>query len=102
MTLRNVIPALLACSLAACATSGADTAANTVRPASDTVRGAQATSAAGAKAIGAYGALGTSDDVRGRSSSSGASTLTGRASMAGSDSGTSADATTDDTAPPPR
>ena len=92
-----VVP--LALALAACAITGASTGTT-----SNPVAGSSAVSAAGSRAIGAYGATGTSDDVRGRSGSSGASTLTGRANLAGSDSGTRDDATdTDDTdTDPPR
>ena len=86
--------------LAACATTGASSTGTTSNP----VAGSNAVSAAGSRAIGAYGATGTSDDVRGRSGSSGASTLTGRANLAGSDLGTRDDATdTDDSdTDPPR
>lgn len=92
-----VVP--LALVLAACATTGASSTGTTSNP----VAGSTAVSA-GSRAIGAYGATGTSDDVRGRSGSSGASTLTGRANLAGSDSGTRDDATdADDTnTDPPR
>ncbi|GAB6197091.1 hypothetical protein [Lysobacter xanthus] len=99
MHLHPLAAALLACSLAACATTDGTAADGAPRPASDTVTGSAAASRAGAKAIGAYGATGTSDDLRGRSSSSGASVLTGRAGMAGTDSGTDDDAKKDD---PPR
>lgn len=85
--------------LAACASAGeaTDTGPQTT---SNPLRGASAVSQAGSKAIGAYGAVGTSDDVRGRTSGSGASVLTGRANQAGTDSGTSADSTAGDEPPP--
>jgi hypothetical protein len=99
MNAQRLLPvAMLSLSLAACATTG-DGSANAVTT-SNPVAGNAATSAAGAKAIGAYGAIGTSDDVRGRSGSSGASTLTGRANLGGSDSGTSDQS--NETKPPPR
>ena len=93
---RVFITLLAVAGLAACATDRTDPA----RPTSNPVAGAAATSTAGARAIGAYGATGTSDDVRGRTSSAGASTLTGRANLSGGDSGTASDANDDD-APPP-
>lgn len=88
--------------LAGCATTAGDTAANSGGTTSNSTAGAAAASNAGTRAIGAYGAIGTSDDVRGRSSSSSASQLTGRATMAGSDSGTRDDAQQDDDEPPRR
>lgn len=90
---------LSALALAGCASApmaGNDRAATT----SNLPAGAAAASNAGTRAVGAYGAIGTSDDVRGRSSSSGASQLAGRANMAGSDSGTD-DVVDDDDAEPP-
>lgn len=100
MNVQRLLPiATLALALSACATTG-DGSTNAVTT-SNPVAGNAATSAAGAKAIGAYGAIGTSDDVRGRSSSSGASTLTGRANLGGSDSGTS-DQSDETTPPTPR
>lgn len=96
------LPALLCLGLVACATTADTATESNVRPTSNSVTGAAAVSNAGSKAIGAYGALGTSDDVRGRSGSSSASVLTGRATMAGSDSGTRDDASDDKDAPPPR
>ena len=95
---RPLLLAVLPLALAACATTG-DGSANAVTT-SNPVAGNAATSTAGAKAVGAYGAIGTSDDVRGRSSSSGASVLTGRANLGGTDSGTSDQS--EETKPPPR
>lgn len=95
--------ALALSALAGCATATGDTAAaNSGGTTSNSTAGAAAASNAGTRAIGAYGAIGTSDDVRGRSSSSSASQLTGRATMAGSDSGTRDDANRDDDEPPRR
>lgn len=94
-----LLPALLA--VAACATTDGD-GPTAARVTSDPVTGAAAASNAGTRAVGAYGAIGTSDDVRGRSSSSGASQLSGRAALAGSDSGTVDTASDDDTDAPPR
>lgn len=88
--------ALALLALAGCATPGDEAVANSGGTTSNSVTGAAAASNAGTRAIGAYGAIGTSDDVRGRSSSSGASQLTGRATMAGSDSGTRSDDDDDD------
>jgi hypothetical protein len=100
--IRALASTLLALGLAACATTGSDTAGTSNAPA-----GAAAASASGATAIGAYGAVGTSDDVRGRTSSASASQLTGRATMAGNDAGTdtrsdadTGDATATDDEPP--
>ena len=95
---RFLVSAALSFALAACATTG-DGSTDAVTT-SNPVAGSAAVSAAGAKAVGAYGATGTSDDVRGRSTSSGASTLTGRANLGGSDSGTSDQS--DETKPPLR
>jgi hypothetical protein len=100
--MRSATPALLALALAACATTDDDVAPGRVGTTSNAPAGAAAASNAGTRAIGAYGAIGTSDDVRGRTTSSSASQLTGRATMAGSDSGTDDDAADDDDDPPRR
>lgn len=92
--------ALLTLAVGGCATTDDDVAASRVGTTSNAPAGAAAASTAGARAIGAYGAIGTSDDVRGRTSSSSASQLTGRATMAGSDSGTDDDAADEDDDPP--
>ena len=93
------LPALatlvLALASGGCATTAADTNAQAGGTTSNPPAGAAAASNAGSRAVGAYGAIGTSDDVRGRTSSSSASQLTGRATMAGSDSGTTQDADDD-------
>ena len=92
--------AFAALALAGCATTPADDVApGRVGTTSNAPAGAAAASAAGTRAVGAYGAISTSDDVRGRTSSSSASPLTGRAAMAGSDSGTRDDAPDDDEDP---
>ena len=97
--LRPALALLLATAVSACATDGTTRAPT----ASDPVTGHTTTTTAGAKAIAAYGALGTSDDVRGRSGSPGASVLTGRANLSGGDSGTPQDGSaTSDDPPPPR
>lgn len=98
---RAAVVSAVAATLAACASAGdpGDTGPQTT---SNPVRGASAVSQAGGKAIGAYGAIGTSDDVRGRTSGSGASVLTGRANQAGTDSGTRAETTSEPPPPPPR
>ena len=93
---RRLALLLAATALTACATTDRDPP----RPTSNPVAGAAAASSAGARAIGAYGAVGTSDDVRGRTSSSGSSVLTGRANLSGGDAGTQADTNDDDAAPP--
>ena len=101
--MRHAAPAitLLTLALAACATTIDDDTANSrVGTTSNAPAGAAAASNAGTRAVGAYGAVGTSDDVRGRTSSSSASQLTGRATMAGSDSGTDDDASDEDDDPP--
>ena len=84
---RLLLPALLT-ALAACATAP-DTTSNLTPPASNPMTGANARPDPSPLAVGAYSAIGTSDDVRGRSSGGGTSVLTGRANMAGADSGTS-------------
>lgn len=91
-----LVPLLSLALLAACATPRE--APQTGGTTSNAPAGAAAASTAGARAVGAYGAVGTSDDIRGRSSSSGTSQLTGRANHAGSDAGTDDDA--DDDEPP--
>lgn len=101
-TLRLLLPVLAAVALSACATDDPARAPTASNP----VTGHTRTTTSGATAIAAYGALGTSDDVRGRSGSPGASVLTGRANLSGGDSGTprGGSATTnsgDDTPPPP-
>ena len=93
------ITVLAAFALASCASTG-DPPRDPVGTTSNLPAGAAAASNAGTRAVGAYGAIGTSDDVRGRSSSSGASQLSGRANLAGSDSGT--DDVVDDPEPPRR
>lgn len=101
----NALPplvALLALALTACATSSDEPPPARVGTTSNAPAGAAAAAAAGSRAVGAYGAVGTSDDVRGRTSSSSASQLSGRATMAGSDSGTSRDVSDDDEDEPPR
>lgn len=101
--MKPLIPALLAVALAACATTADDDVSpGRVDTTSNAPAGAAAAANAGTRAVGAYGAIGTSDDVRGRTSSSSASPLTGRATMAGSDSGTRDDAADDDDDPPRR
>lgn len=86
--------------LGGCATTWGDTAPrDRAVTTSNAPAGAAAASNAGTRAVGAYGAIGTSDDVRGRTGSSSASQLTGRATMAGSDSGTRKDVKDDE---PPR
>lgn len=100
MSKISILVGALALGLGACATTGETGVAQRGGTTSNAPAGAAAASTAGATAVGAYGALGTSDDVRGRSGSAGASQLTGRATMAGSDSGTDDDA--DDEATPPR
>lgn len=102
--MKHAAPAitLLTLALAACATTDADIANSRVGTTSNAPAGAAAASNAGTRAVGAYGAIGTSDDVRGRTSSSSASPLTGRATMAGSDSGTDDDVADDDDDPPKR
>lgn len=101
---KILLSAAIASALAACASSPVegDEASSKVSTTSNSARGAAAASNAGTRAVGAYGAIGTSDDVRGRSSSSSASQFTGRATMAGSDSGTKQDVEDDedDDAPP--
>lgn len=97
--MNTAIPLCLlaaAFALAGCATPGDDAGGNRVGTTSNAPAGAAAASTAGSRAVGAYGAVGTSDDVRGRTSSSSASQLTGRATMAGSDSGTARDVADDD------
>lgn len=94
--------ATLALGIGGCATTGEDATATRAGTTSNAPAGAAAASSAGARAVGAYGAISTSDDVRGRTSSSGASPLTGRATMAGSDSGTRDDAVDDDDEEPSR
>lgn len=89
-----------ALALAGCATTAEMGDTREVGTTSNTVRGAAAASAPGGIAIGAYGATSTSDDVRGRTSSSGASPLTGRATMAGNDAGTDKDGADDEDDPP--
>jgi hypothetical protein len=101
--MKAIHPALLALAVAACAsTADDDVAPGRVGTTSNAPAGAAAASNAGTRAVGAYGAIGTSDDVRGRTSSSSASQLNGRATMAGSDSGTDDDAADDDDDPPRR
>ena len=100
--MKSALPVLLAIALSACATTDDDVAPGRVGTTSTAPAGAAAASNAGTRAVGAYGALNTSDDVRGRTSSTSASPLTGRATMAGSDSGTRDDAAGDDDDPPRR
>lgn len=91
--------ALIAATAAGCATTDTGATPQARGTTSNAPAGAAAASNAGTRAVGAYGAIGTSDDVRGRTSSSSASQLNGRANMAGSDSGTRDD---DDDETPPR
>ncbi|MGY4515826.1 hypothetical protein [Lysobacter sp. HA18] len=91
---RLLLPVVLA-ALAACATN--ETTSGNTPPASNPMTGANARPNPSPLAVGAYSATGTSDDVRGRSSGGGASMLTGRANLAGSDSGTSSTSDTSDT-----
>lgn len=100
--MKSALPVLLAIALSACATTDDDVAPGRIGTTSNAPAGAAAASNAGTRAVGAYGALNTSDDVRGRTSSTSASPLTGRATMAGSDSGTRDDAAGDDDDPPRR
>lgn len=96
-TIKLLAFALLAATATACATTDPGAVAQARGTTSNAPAGAAAASNAGTRAVGAYGAIGTSDDVRGRTSSSSASQLNGRANMAGSDSGTRDD---DDESPP--
>jgi len=106
---RHLLVPLLVAALAACATT--ETTSGSTAPASNPMTGANARPNPSPLAIGAYSAIGTSDDVRGRSGAGGSSVLTGRANLAGSDSGTtptsskeatSEDSSKSDSATPPR
>ena len=64
--MKSALPVLLAIALSACATTDDDVAPGRVGTTSNAPAGAAAASNAGTRAVGAYGALNTSDDVRGR------------------------------------
>ncbi|AXK72107.1 hypothetical protein DWG18_07305 [Lysobacter sp. TY2-98] len=83
---RLLLPVLVA-ALTACAT--AQTTSD-LTPTSNPMTGANARPNPSPLAVGAYSAIGTSDDVRGRSGAGGSSVLTGRANLAGDDAGTPA------------